>query len=76
MEENRKRTTVALSVELSFRNSDLIINLSPRTGQISVEQAPGLGDLRGAFNDEDRLQACTERIRIQKYLKEKLLPPY
>ena len=48
----------------------------PRTGQISVEQAPGLGDLRGAFNDEDRLQACTERIRIQKYLREKLLPPH
>ena len=32
MEENRKRTTVALNVELSFRNSDLIINLSPQTG--------------------------------------------
>ena len=30
VEENRKRTIVALSVELSFRNSDLIINPSPR----------------------------------------------
>ena len=31
VEENRKRTTVALKVELSFRNSDLIINPSPQT---------------------------------------------
>ena len=31
MEENRKRTSVALSVELSFRNSEVIINPSPRT---------------------------------------------
>ena len=31
VEENRKRTTIALNVELSFRNSDLIINPSPRT---------------------------------------------
>ena len=35
-----------------------------------------LGDLPGAFNDEDKLQAHTERIRIQKYLREKLLPPH
>ena len=35
-----------------------------------------LGDLLGVSNDEDRLQARTERIRIQKYLREKLLPPY
>ena len=33
-----------------------------------------LGNLPGGFNDEDRLQARTERIRIQKYLREKLLP--
>ena len=38
---------------------------------------PGdLGDLPRVFNDEDRLQAHTERIRIQKYLREKLLPPH
>ena len=38
---------------------------------------PGdLGDLPGVSNDEDRLQARTERIRIQKYLREKLLPPH
>ena len=30
MEENKKRTTIALNVELSFRNSDLIINPSTR----------------------------------------------
>ena len=36
---------------------------------------PGdLGNLLGGSNDEDRLQARTERIRIQKYLREKLLP--
>ena len=38
---------------------------------------PGdLGDLPGVFNDEDKLQARTERIRIQKYLREKLPPPH
>ena len=35
-----------------------------------------LGDLPGVSNNEDRLQARTERIRIQKYLREKLLPPH
>ena len=37
------------------------------------------GDLRnlpGGSNDEDRLQTRTKRIRIQKYLREKLLPPH
>ena len=38
---------------------------------------PGdLGNLPGGFNNEDRLQARTKRIRIQKYLREKLLPPH
>ena len=38
---------------------------------------PGdLGNLLGGSNDEDRLQARTERIRIQKYLREKLLPSH
>ena len=31
VEKNRKRTIIALKVELSLRNSDLIINLSPWT---------------------------------------------
>ena len=35
-----------------------------------------LGDLPGVSNDEDRLQARTEMIRIQKYLREKLLSPH
>ena len=38
---------------------------------------PGdLGNLPRGSNDEDRLQARTERIRIHKYLREKLLPPH
>ena len=38
---------------------------------------PGdLGDLPRDSNNEDRLQARTERIRIQKYLREKLPPPH
>ena len=38
---------------------------------------PGdLGNLPGCSSDKDRLQARTERIRIQKYLRKKLLPPH
>ena len=38
---------------------------------------PGdLGNLLRGSNDEDRLQARMERIRIHKYLREKLLPPH
>ena len=38
---------------------------------------PGdLGNFPGGSNDEDRLQARTERIRIQKYLREKLSPSH
>ena len=32
-----------------------------------------LGDPPGIFNDKDELQARIKRIRIQKYLREKLL---
>ena len=35
-----------------------------------------LGDLPGISNDKDKLQARTKRIRMQKYLREKLLPPH
>ena len=42
----------------------------------SSQHLGDLGNLLGGSNDDDRLQACTERIRIQKYLREKLLPPY
>ena len=34
------------------------------------------GNLLGDFNNEDRLQARTETIRIHKYLREKLPPPH
>ena len=38
---------------------------------------PGdLGDLPRDSNNEDRLQTRTEKIRIQKYLREKLSPPH
>ena len=42
----------------------------------SIKHPDDLGDLPGVSNNDDRLQARTERIRIQKYLREKLLPPY
>ena len=35
-----------------------------------------VGDLPRVSNDKDELQAHTKRIRIQKYLTEKLLPPH
>ena len=35
-----------------------------------------LGDLPGISSDKNELQARTERIRMQKYLREKLLPPH
>ena len=40
----------------------------------SIKHPSDLDDLPGISNDEDRLQARMERIRIQKYLREKLLP--
>ena len=35
-----------------------------------------LGDLPRMSNDKDEIQACTRKIRIQKYLRERLLPPH
>ena len=35
-----------------------------------------LGNLLEGSNDDDRLQARTERIRIQKYLRKKLSSPH
>ena len=40
----------------------------------STKYQGDLGDLPGVSNNEDRLQARTVRIRIQKYLRKKLLP--
>ena len=39
----------------------------------SSEYLGDFGDLPGVSNDENGLQARTERIRIQKYLRKKLL---
>ena len=35
-----------------------------------------LGNLLGDSSNEDRLQGRKEVIRLQKYLREKLLPPH
>ena len=55
--------------------SEEVILLGPDEYQSSKH--PGdLGDLPGVSNNEDKLQARMERIRIQKYLREKLPPPH
>ena len=52
-----------------------VILLGPDEYQSS--RYPGdLGNLPRDFNNEDRLQARTEMIRIQKYLREKLSPSH
>ena len=48
-----------------------------RLGEYQSSRHSGdLGNLLGDFNNEDRLQARTETIRIQKYLREKLPLPH
>ena len=42
----------------------------------SSRHPANLGNLPRDSNNEDRLQARMEKIRIQKYLKEKLPPPH
>ena len=55
--------------------SEEVTLLGPNEYQSSKH--PGdLANLPRDSNKEDRLQACTERIRIQKYLREKLPPPH
>ena len=45
--------------------------------EYQLSKHPGdLGDLPRDSNNKDRLQAPTERIKIQKYLREKLSPPH
>ena len=56
-------------------NSEEVILLGPDKYQ-SSKHPSDLGNLPAGSNDKDRLQARTERIRIQKYLREKLLPPH
>ena len=48
-----------------------VILLGPDEYQ-SSRHSGDLGNLPGDSNNEDRLQARTEVIRIQKYLREKL----
>ena len=55
--------------------SERVILLGPDKYQ-SSRHSVDLGNLPGDSNNEDRLQAHTEMIRIQKYLREKLPPPH
>ena len=55
--------------------SERVILLRPDEYQ-SSKHSIDFGNLPGDSNNEDRLQARTEMIRIQKYLGEKLLPPH
>ena len=55
--------------------SERVILLGPDECQ-SSRYSVDLGNLPGDSSNEDRLQAHTEMIRIQKYLREKLPPPH
>ena len=55
--------------------SERVILLGPDEYQ-SSRHSGDLGNLSGDSNNENRLQACTEVIRIQKYLREKLSPSH
>ena len=55
--------------------SERVILLRPDECQLS-RHSVDLGNLPGDSNNEDRLQASTEMIRIQKYLREKLPSPH
>ena len=52
-----------------------VILLGPNEYQ-SSRPSGDLGNLPKDSNNEDRLQARTETIRIQKYFREKLPPPH
>ena len=55
--------------------SEKVILLGPDKYQLS--RHPGdLSNLPRDSNNEDRLQARMEKIRIQKYLRKKLSPPH
>ena len=55
--------------------SERIILLGPDECQLS-RHSVDLGNLPRDSNNDNRLQARTEMIRIQKYLRKKLLPPH
>ena len=55
--------------------SEKVILLEPDEYQ-SSRHSGDLGNLPRDSNNEDRLQACMEKIRIHKYLRKKLPPPH
>ena len=55
--------------------SERVILLGPNECQ-SSRHSVDLGNLPGNSNNEDKLQARMEVIRIQKYLREKFLSPH
>ena len=55
--------------------SKRVVLLGPDECQ-SSKRSVDLGNLPRDSNNEDRLQARMEMIRIQKYLREKLPPPH
>ena len=55
--------------------SEKVIILGPDEYQ-SSRHLGDLGHLPKDSNNEDRLQTRTKKIRIQKYLREKLPPPH
>ena len=55
--------------------SENVILLGPEEYQ-SSKHSGDLGNLPGDSNNENKLQARTETIKIQKYLREKLPPPH
>ena len=55
--------------------SKRVVVLGPDKCQ-SSKHLVDLGNLPGDSNNEDRLQVRKKVIRIQKYLREKLLPPH
>ena len=55
--------------------SEEVTLLGPDEHQ-SSKHPSDLGDLPRDSNNEDRLQARTKRIRIQKYLRKKLSSPH
>ena len=55
--------------------SEKVILLEPDKYQ-SSRHSGDLGNLPEDSNNKDKLQARTETIKIQKYLREKLPPPH
>ena len=67
--------SIVMSRKSRRPRSERVILLGPDECQ-SSKHSVDLGNLPGDSNNEDRLQARKKVIRIQKYLREKLLPPH